>query len=95
MPLLPVARPAQLDPVPGAVRFSMKDGARTVEILVSSTALENVGTWSTDDDAHMSAFKQHRKGFEQIASAKYDRGHVEIDGTVCIRTRDLSRVSTT
>jgi|SoimicMinimDraft_9_1059737.scaffolds.fasta_scaffold691784_1 hypothetical protein len=31
--------------------------------------------------------------FERMASEKYDKGYVEVDGTVCIKTMDLPLVS--
>ena len=34
-------------------------------------------------------FTEYRAQFEEIASNKYDRGHLERDGNVCIRGRDL------
>jgi hypothetical protein len=42
MPLLPFARPAIADRNMRAVRFTMKDGSRPVDILVSNPALESI-----------------------------------------------------
>jgi hypothetical protein len=42
MPLLTFARPAIADRNARAVRFTMKDGSRTVDILVSNPALESI-----------------------------------------------------
>ncbi len=89
MPLLSVARQAQLDQASRCIRFAMKDGAKTVFVLVSNTALEDNEVWPPDDNGFLRYFTQSRKGFEKIASAKYDRGHVEADGSVCIRSLDL------
>lgn len=95
MPLIPVALPAKLDRIPCSVRFAMKDGAKTVTVLVSNTALDEIEIWPPDEDDYFGRFKQNRKSFERIASAKYDRGHVESDGTVCIRALDLPAVAAT
>jgi hypothetical protein len=89
MPLMSVARPAKLDRALRSIRFAMTDGSKMVFVLVSNTALEDIEVWPPDDGGCLKRFKQSRKGFEQIASAKYDRGHVEADGTVCIRSLDL------
>ena len=93
MPLLPVARPAKLEHAVRCVRFAMKDGAKTVNVLVSNTALEDNEVWPPDDDGCLQHFKQIRKAFEQIASAKYDKGYIEPDGSVCIRSLDLPPLS--
>jgi Protein of unknown function (DUF1488) len=89
MPLMSVARPAKFDRAIRSVRFAMKDGSKTVFVLVSNTALEDIEVWPPDTGRCLQRFKQSRKGFEKIASGKYDRGHVETDGTVCIRSLDL------
>lgn len=89
MPLLPVALRATAER--SAVRFAMKDGAKTVIVLVANPALDDIDM-APPDGCHLHIFKQYRKSFEQIASAKYDRGHVEQDGSVCIRAVDLAPV---
>ena len=89
MPLMPVALRATADR--SAVRFAMKDGAKTIIVLVANPALEDIDI-APPDGGHLHIFKQYRKSFERIASAKYDRGHVEKDGTVCIRSIDLAPV---
>ena len=35
-----------------------------------------------------------QRSFERIASAKYDKGYIEADGTVCIKSMDLPQGST-
>ena len=72
-----------------AVRFAMKDGSKKVTVLVSSPALENIELAPIEREA----FKHYRKSFERIASEKYAKGHVEADGTVCIRAMDVPAVS--
>jgi len=88
MPLTPVAQPGTLDDEQEGVVFPMSDGARTISILVSRHALEDVDP-PEHGDKHIERFNLYRKQFEQIASDKYDKGLVEKDGTVCIRGRDL------
>ena len=87
MPLMPVALRATADRT--AVRFAMKDGAKTVMVLVANPALDDIDI-ALPDCGHLDIFKQYRKSFEQLASAKYDRGHLEQDGSVCIRAIDLA-----
>ncbi len=93
MPLLPFARPAIADRNTRAVRFTMKDGSRPVDVLVSPPALENIDIVPIEQEDYFATFKLYRKSFEQIASQKYDRGHIEIDGTVCIRAMDVPLAS--
>jgi hypothetical protein len=88
MPLSPVAQPGTLVDDREGVLFAMNDGSRTISVLVSRHALENVDP-PMHSDEHIERFREYRKQFEQIASDKYDRGQLEQDGTVCIRGRDL------
>jgi hypothetical protein len=89
MPLIPVAQAATPDPATRAVRFAMKDGAKTITVLVSNPALEDIDSPLTDAGGFFHRFKQYRRSFERIASAKYDKGYIEADGTVCIKAMDL------
>jgi len=89
MPLMPAAVAAIPDNRFGTVRFVMKDGTKTVVVLVSNAALDDIERAVPDDGSHFLCFKRYRKRFEQMASDKYDKGHVEVDGTVCIKARDL------
>jgi hypothetical protein len=95
MPLRSVALPARLDQSLRAVRFAMQDGSRRVFVLVSQPALEDIDSPPPDDGCYFDRFKQYRKSFERIASDKYAKGHIETDGTVCIRAMDLRLGSTT
>jgi hypothetical protein len=92
MPLMPAAIPAIPDNAFKTVSFVMKDGTKTVVVLVSNAALEDIEP-VTSIGAHFRRFKRYRRRFEQMASDKYDRGHVELDGTVCIKAADLPLVS--
>ncbi len=89
MPLISVARAAEPDHKLKAVRFAMKDGAKTVTVLISAPALEDVDILPPRDERYFARFKQFRKNFERIASDKYDRGQVESDGTVLVGVMDL------
>jgi hypothetical protein len=88
MPLSPVTLPGTLDDDRDGVLFAMYDGSRTVTVLVSRHALEDIDPPEHGEE-HIERFNEYRKQFEQIASDKYDRGLIERDGTVCIRGRDL------
>ena len=89
MPLMPAAVAAMPDDLLRGVRFVMKDGTKPVVIFVSHAALEDTESALLDESGHFHRFKQYRKLFEQMASYKYDKGYVEVDGTVCIRSMDL------
>jgi Protein of unknown function (DUF1488) len=89
MPLMPAAVAAMPDTTLRAVRFVMKDGTKTVVILVSNAVLEDIESTTYDHGSYFRRFKRRRKQFERIASDKYDKGYVETDGTVCIKTMDL------
>jgi hypothetical protein len=93
MPLIPVAQAAVADPGLKAVRFAMKDGSKKVTVLVSNPALENIEIAPVDREAYFCTFKLYRKSFERIAREKYAKGHVEADGTVCIRAIDVPALS--
>ena len=88
MPLVATADPATLDEIRDGVVFTMTDGTATVSVLVSQQALDDVDS-KPNSGGKIERFKEYRAQFEQIASDKYDRGHLELDGTVCIRGRDL------
>jgi Protein of unknown function (DUF1488) len=88
MPLTPVAQPGTLDNDHEGVLFAMLDGGRTISILVSLHALEDIDP-PEHGEGHIERFNEFRTQFEQIASDKYDKGLIEQDGTVCIRGRDL------
>jgi hypothetical protein len=75
------------------VRFVMRDGGKRVVILVSNAALDDVDNISIDECSYFHRFKEHRQRFEVIASEKYDKGYVELDGTVRIKAIDLPLIS--
>lgn len=88
MPLVSIPRAAWLEDIDGGVRFRMNAGEDTISIFVSSQALEGIDA-GTHIAGTMERFIEYRVQFEEIASNKYDRGHLERDGNVCIRGRDL------
>jgi hypothetical protein len=93
MPLTRAAIPAVQDTTRGVVRFVMRDGGKRVDVLVSSTVLDDFDYVSSDECSYFHRFKENRQRFEHIASEKYDKGYVEVDGTVCIRAMDLPLIS--
>ncbi len=93
MSLRRAAMPAVQDTARGIVRFVMKDGTKRVDVIVSNAALEDLDDVSVRECSYFHRFKEHRLHFETIARDKYDKGYVETDGTVCIRTADLPFVS--
>jgi Protein of unknown function (DUF1488) len=88
MPLDTLAKPGRLAVDRDGVVFLMNDGERAVSVLVSRHALEDIAQ-PEQRGGRIDRFNEYRCRFEQIASAKYDRGLIEEDGTVCIRGRDL------
>jgi hypothetical protein len=93
MPLIPVAQAAVAEHSLKSVRFLMKDGCKRVPVLVSNPALVDIELPAADARGYFDAFKQYRKCFERIASQKYDRGQIETDGSVCIRSLDVPLAS--
>jgi uncharacterized protein DUF1488 len=94
MPLMSAAIAAIPDDHLRVVRFVMKDGTKPVVVMVSQAALEDAERAPLTESDYFHRFKQYRRLFEQMASYKYDRGYVEIDGSVCIRAKDLPLDST-
>ncbi len=94
MPLMPAAIAATPDQKSKTVRFVMIDGTKPVVVMVSNTVLENMESATYDEGSYFRRFKRHRKQFERMASAKYAKGYVEADGSVCLKARDLPLEST-
>jgi Protein of unknown function (DUF1488) len=88
MPLTSTPRAARLEDFDEGVRFNMSTGDKTISVFVSCQALEGI-----DAQPHVGGtierFTEYRAQFEEIARDKYDKGHWERDGNVCIRSRDL------
>ena len=68
------------------VDFWMRDGAKPVRVIAAAEAPAN-GTVPMDV-AHI--FIKHRKSIEQVASAKYDRGDLQGDGTILLMRNEFS-----
>jgi hypothetical protein len=88
LPLPPTSRAVTIDATEDGILFTMKLSARAVSILVSRHALEDIDP-QPFGAASIARFNKYRSQFEQIASDKFDKGHLERDGSVCIRGRDL------
>ncbi len=67
----------------------MRDGTKPVVVLVANAVLETIESTAYDHGYYFRRFKRHRKQFESMTSDKYDKGYVEVDVTVCIKTMDL------
>ena len=70
------------------VRFPMMDGAETVAILVTRDALEELESPPPAPGGYLDRLQAYRSRFEDLASIKYDAGHVE-NGTIRIGAADL------
>lgn len=88
MPLLSTPRAATFEDAEEGVLFTMSDSAKIISIFVSRHALEDIDP-KPHRGGNLERFNEYRAQFEEIASDKYDKGHLERDGTVCIRGRDL------
>lgn len=88
MPLTPSPCGPGLEDSGEGVRFAMTDSAKAVSVFVSRQALEDIDPKSHSNGT-IERFNEYRAQFEEIASDKYDKGHLEQDGNVCIRSRDL------
>jgi hypothetical protein len=72
------------------VHFYMDDGDRRVRCGISRLALEVLEPeLPQTKEGRMQAFQKHRRRIERAASAKFDRGELEPDGTVFLGTADL------
>jgi len=89
MPLIGATTPAVQDSTLSIVRFAMRDGGKHVDVWVSHAALDDLDYASPDECSYVHRFKEYRQHFESIASEKYDKGYVEVDGTVRIKAADL------
>ena len=66
----------------------MTDKGITVPCFVSHEALTDKARAS--GQGGMEAFHEYRSEIEDIASAKYDAGNIEIDGLVVVTSPDLN-----
>jgi hypothetical protein len=68
--------------------FWGQDGAQRVRCAISREALDD--HFHGDNTNKLEVFRENRPAIEDIARRKYLSGRVEPDGTVLIRTADLS-----
>jgi hypothetical protein len=83
------------DPIP----FQCTDGARKVRCWASLDALAKLaGKTSLDslDDLELAdLFARWVDYFAALASAKFDRGQIQADGSVCVGAQDVPDMSST
>jgi Protein of unknown function (DUF1488) len=72
------------------ISFSMKDGAKTVPVIVTDHALRDVDKSGPVGD-RKARFGAYRYQYEDIASNKYDAGEADQNGSVWIYPADLGR----
>ena len=72
------------------VYFGLQDGRKVIVCMVSNEALDDYVRGSPDKRDRASIFLKIRPRIEAIASAKYDAGRIETDGTARVDTRDLN-----
>ena len=91
MPLTATGDPGHHHFASDIVHFYMDDGHRHVRCGISRLALEVLQPeLPPTKEGRMQAFQQHRRRIERAASAKFDRGQLEPDGsTVLVRAADL------
>jgi Protein of unknown function (DUF1488) len=71
------------------VRFSMLHGPTLVTVLVTHAALREREHVRSGEGGHLACFEKHRDAFEQVASAKHQRGLDEDNGAVIVQAGDL------
>lgn len=86
MPLLATNTP----PIPtqNGMTFPMKNGLKTIYVLVTFEALQGVVSPPRTNAQSVEAF---RAEFEAAAIAKFDKGKIEPNGAVIVRAADLLR----
>ena len=91
MPLKATADPGHHHFASETVHFYMNDGDRRVRCAISRLALEALEPdLPQTRGGRMQTFQQHRRRIERAASAKFDRGQLEPDGsTILVRAADL------
>jgi hypothetical protein len=71
------------------VRFAMRNGPMLVAVLVTHDAVDDVEKAAAGDGGQLARFNKHRDRFEQVASAKHQRGQLEEDGLVIVDVADV------
>ncbi len=69
----------------GTASFFMEDGGTTVRVDVSQDLLAKVGgSQCGSRQERVGLLKRHKRGFAQIAAAKYDEGRYESEVNVLV-----------
>jgi hypothetical protein len=89
MPLTRLNDEAFADQVEGVCFGMMTDKGATVQCFVSHATLTDKARPS-GQGAMLEAFHKYRSEVEDIASAKYDSGNIEIDGRITVSSHDLN-----
>ena len=90
MPLTATADPGHHHFATDVVYFYMSNGDQRVRCGVSRLALELLEPeLPPTKEGRIGAFKQHRRRIERAASAKFDRGQLEPDGSTVLVRADL------
>jgi hypothetical protein len=71
------------------MRFAMQFGPTLVPILVTPGALESLELPAAGVGGYLACFNKHRDMFEQVASAKHQRGQFDEVSGVAVEAADL------
>jgi Protein of unknown function (DUF1488) len=89
MPLTRLKDEAFADQLEGISFGMMTDKGTTVQCFVSHASLTHKAR-ASGQGGMLEAFHKYRSEVEDIASAKYDAGNIEIDGRVTVSSHDLN-----
>ena len=68
----------------------MRDGAKDVSCRISLEALADRGATTSLDETGV--FEAYRSEIEQAASAKYDRGQIDVAGSVYVTSVEFPQL---
>lgn len=84
------SRPSTFNFDRGAVCFAADSGGKAVQCCVSEEALQDhCGATGGVTEDLIAAYERCSAQVQTVASAKYDRGETEFDGSILVRTADL------
>jgi hypothetical protein len=89
MPLTRLNDEAFAEQLEGVSFDMMTDKGTTVQCFVSHAALTDKARASRQGGM-LEAFNEYRSEIEDVASAKYDAGNIEIDGRITVSSHDLN-----
>jgi hypothetical protein len=75
------------------VRFAMLRGSMLVPVLITHAAVDDIEPLTPGVRGHLARFYKHRDVFEQAASAKHKRQHLEEGGLVIVDAGDLKLIT--